>query len=271
MPELPEVETTRRGIEPWVIDRTITAVDIRVAKLRRPLSADLARKLLGKTVHAVERRGKYLLFRCAGGSIILHLGMSGHLRVIRKSTPPQRHDHVDIVFAGGIRLRLTDPRRFSTLLWTDGDPLIHPLLADHGPEPFSEALTDDYLFQRSRNRKIAVKSFLMDHRVVVGIGNIYANEALFRAGIHPARPAGGLNKSHYRTLVENIRTVLDEAIDAGGTSLRDFSDEAGRPGYFGLELKVYGRSGKPCAVCGAPIETTRIGQRSTFFCSRCQH
>lgn len=271
MPELPEVETTRRGIEPWIVDRTITAVEIRVTKLRRPIPGDLGRKLVGKTVHAVERRGKYLLFRCAGGSIILHLGMSGYLRVLRKSLPPERHDHVDIVFSGGIRLRLTDSRRFSTLLWTDNDPLVHPLLADHGPEPFSEALSGDYLFQRSRNRKIAVKSFLMDHRVVVGIGNIYANESLFRTGIHPARPAGDLTRADYCTLVDSIRTVLNEAIAAGGTSLRDFIDEAGRPGYFGLELRVYGRAGKPCRTCGDPIETTRIGQRSTFFCSHCQH
>ncbi len=271
MPELPEVETIRRGIEPWIVDRTITAVEIRVAKLRRPIPEDLGRKLVGKRVHAVERRGKYLLFRCADGSVILHLGMSGYLRVLRKSIPPERHDHVDIVFSGGIRLRLTDPRRFSTLLWTENDPLVHPLLADHGPEPLSETLNGDYLFRRSRNRKIAVKSFLMDHRVVVGLGNIYANESLFRAGIHPARSAGDLTRSHYRAVVDSIRTVLNEAIAAGGASLRDFSDESGRPGYFGLELKVYGRAGKPCVVCGAPIETMRIGQRSTFFCRHCQH
>lgn len=271
MPELPEVETVRRGIEPWLLQRHVNHIEVRVAKLRWPVATDLDRHLIGKTVHAVERRGKYLLLRFADGSLILHLGMSGYLRILRKPAPAGRHDHVDIGFSGGILLRLTDPRRFSTLLWTDDDPLRHPLLADLGPEPFAETMNGNYLFRRSRKRRIAVKSFLMDHRIVAGIGNIYANEALFRSGIDPSRSAGSLSRARYCSLVECIRQVLDEAIVAGGTSLRDFSDETGRPGYFSLQLKVYGRAGEPCEVCGAPLESTRIGQRSTFFCRRCQH
>ena len=270
MPELPEVETVRRGIEPWILDREITGVELRVAKLRQPLQADLGRLLIGQTVRTVERRGKYLLLRCSGGSLILHLGMSGYLRVLKKPAPAGRHDHADICFSGGICLRLNDIRKFSTLLWTADDPLVHPLLADHGPEPLSEALSGEYLFRRSRKRQLAVKAFIMDHRIVVGIGNIYANEALFRAGIHPALPAGGLSLARYRALATSIRQVLEEAIAAGGTTLRDFSDEKGRPGYFSLQLKVYGRAGDPCEVCGSPIESLRIGQRSSFYCRSCQ-
>jgi formamidopyrimidine-DNA glycosylase len=271
MPELPEVETVRRGIEPWILGREVTSLEIRVAKLRQPLQPDLARKPVGQKVHAVERRGKYLLLRCDRGSLILHLGMSGFLRILQKPAPAGRHDHADICFSGGICLRLNDVRKFSTLLWTSDDPFTHPLLTDHGPEPLSETLSGDYLLRSSRNRRIAVKSFIMDHRIVVGIGNIYANEALFRAGIHPALPAGDVSLARYRTLAANIRAVLEEAIAAGGTTLHDFSNEEGRPGYFSLQLKVYGRAGQPCTVCGAPIETSRIGQRSSFYCRHCQH
>ncbi len=271
MPELPEVETIRRGIEPWILQREITRVEVRVEKLRHPIQIDMASRLVGQTVLSVERRGKYLLLRFANDSLIIHLGMSGFLRVLKKSAPAGRHDHADICFSGGICLRLNDVRRFSTLLWTNDDPLHHPLLADHGPEPLSKAMSGDYLFRCSRNRRLAVKSFIMDHRIVVGIGNIYANEALFHAGIHPALPAGDLNLARYRTLATNIRQVLEEAIAEGGTTLRDFSDEKGRPGYFSLQLKVYNRAGEPCVVCGTPIETSRIGQRSSFYCCRCQH
>jgi formamidopyrimidine-DNA glycosylase len=270
MPELPEVETARRGIEPWIVNREITGVELRVDKLRQPLAVDLDRQLLGQTIRAVERRGKYLLLRCNGGCLILHLGMSGYLRILRKPAPAGRHDHADISFSGGICLRLNDTRKFSTMLWTADDPLIHPLLADHGPEPLSEAMSGNYLFRRSRKRHLTVKSFIMDHRIVVGVGNIYANEALFRAGIHPALPAGELSLARYRSLATSIRQVLEEAIAAGGTTLRDFSDEKGRPGYFSLQLKVYGRAGDPCEVCGSPIESLRIGQRSSFFCRSCQ-
>lgn len=271
MPELPEVETVRRGIEPWILQRKITRLELRVVKLRQPLQPDLARLPVGQTVLAVERRGKYLLLRCDHGSLILHLGMSGFLHVLRKSVPAGRHDHADICFSGDIRLRLNDVRKFSTLIWTSDNPFTHPLLADHGPEPLSEALSGDYLFRCSRKRNLAVKSFIMDHRIVVGIGNIYANEALFRAGIHPALPAGGVTLDRYGTLAANIRAVLEEAIAAGGTTLHDFSNAEGRPGYFTLQLKVYGRGGEPCTTCGTTIETLRIGQRSSFFCRHCQH
>jgi formamidopyrimidine-DNA glycosylase len=271
MPELPEVETVRRGIEPWILQREIIRIELRVAKLRHPLPHDLVQKPVGQTVRSVKRRGKYLLLRCDQGSLILHLGMSGFLRVLQKPVPAGRHDHADICFSGGICLRLNDVRKFSTLIWTSDDPLTHPLLADHGPEPLSEALSGDYLFRCSRNRRSAVKSFIMDHRIVVGIGNIYANEALFRTGIHPALPAGDVSLARYRTLVANIREVLEEAIAAGGTTLHDFSNEEGRPGYFSLQLKVYGRAGQPCTVCGTPVETSRIGQRSSFYCRNCQH
>ena len=271
MPELPEVETVRRGIEPWILQREITAVEIRVAKLRQPLQIDLNRKLLGQTVLAVERRGKYLLLRCTQGCLILHLGMSGYLRVLHEPTPAGRHDHADIHFSDGICLRLNDIRKFSTLLWTNDDPLIHPLLADHGPEPLSREMNGSYLFRTSRNRRIAVKSFIMDHRIVVGIGNIYANEALFRAGIRPALQAGHVSLTRYQILAVKIKQVLEEAIAVGGTTLRDFSDTKGRPGYFSLQLKVYGRAGEPCEVCGTPIEISRIGQRSSFYCRHCQH
>ena len=189
MPELPEVETVRRGIEPWILNREITGVELRVAKLRQPLQADLGRLLIGQTVRTVERRGKYLLLRCSGGSLILHLGMSGYLRVLKKPASAGRHDHADICFSGGICLRLNDIRKFSTLLWTADDPLVHPLLADHGPEPLSEALSGEYLFRRSRKRRLAVKAFIMDHRIVVGIGNIYANEAPVSCR-HPSGPPG---------------------------------------------------------------------------------
>jgi len=270
MPELPEVETVRRGIEPWILQREVTSVEVRVTKLRHPIQTDLARQLAGQTVHAVERRGKYLLLRFANGSLILHLGMSGYLRVLRRPAPAGPHDHADICFSGGICLRLNDVRRFSTLLWTNNDPLVHPLLSDHGPEPLSKAMSGDYLFHCSRNRRLAVKSFIMDHRAVAGIGNIYANEALFSAGIHPALPAGDVSLARYRKLAASLRQVLEKALSAGGTTLRDFSDEKGRPGYFSLQLKVYGRAGEPCEICGFPIETLRIGQRSSFYCRHCQ-
>ncbi|MRR54947.1 MAG: bifunctional DNA-formamidopyrimidine glycosylase/DNA-(apurinic or apyrimidinic site) lyase [Deltaproteobacteria bacterium] len=271
MPELPEVETVRRGIEPWILQREIIRMELRVAKLRQPLQQELVQKPVGQTVRAVQRRGKYLLLRCDRGSLILHLGMSGFLRVLQKPVPAGRHDHADICFFGGICLRLNDVRKFSTLIWTSDDPLTHPLLADHGPEPLSEALSGDYLYRCSRNRRLAVKSFIMDHRIVVGIGNIYANEALFRTGIHPALPAGDVSLDRYRMLAANIREVLEEAIAAGGTTLHDFSDEEGHPGYFSLQLNVYGRAGQPCTVCGTPVESSRIGQRSSFYCRHCQH
>ena len=270
MPELPEVETTRRGVEPLVAGRTVAGLVLRVDKLRWPLSPRLEVDLTGQTVRVVERRAKYLLLRCRSGTLIIHLGMTGHLRVVPATQPPDRHDHIDLVFTDGSCLRFSDSRRFGAFLWTDGEPLQHPLLAALGPEPLGEALRGDYLFRQSRGRRGAVKSFIMDQRVLVGVGNIYASEALFRAGIHPGRTAGRISAARYGRLSRAIRQVLEEAIEAGGTTIRDFSGSDGRPGYFSLRLLVYGRAGEPCSTCGRPVRRQVIGGRSTFWCAACQ-
>ncbi len=270
MPELPEVETIRCGIEPLIKGRRVTRVVVRTPRLRWPVPADLAERFTGQTVCAVERRAKYLLLRTAAGTLLIHLGMSGFLRVLERPHPPGKHDHADIEFAGGIVLRLNDTRRFGALLWIDGDPLRHPLLTDLGPEPLSEELSGAYLHRRAAGRRLAVKPFIMDSKVVVGVGNIYASEALFRAGIHPSRPAGRISLVRYGCLAEAIRQVLQQAIAAGGTTLRDFSDQDGRPGYFAQQLQVYGRAGEPCFRCGRIIRKIQLGQRSTYFCSKCQ-
>jgi formamidopyrimidine-DNA glycosylase len=270
MPELPEVETIRRGIAPFLLHRRVREVVVREARLRWPVPPELGRHLSGQTLQAVERRGKYLLLRFVRGTLLIHLGMSGYLRILREPKAAERHDHADLVFSGGTTLRLNDARRFGALLWIEGDPHRHPLLAGLGPEPLSEAFDGDFLFRRSRNRRVAVKPFLMDPRVVVGVGNIYASEALFRAGIDPRRPAGRLSAESCRKLAAAVREVLKEAIEAGGTTLRDFSDQNGRPGYFALQLQVYGREGESCPGCGGAIEKIILGQRSTYFCSRCQ-
>lgn len=270
MPELPEVETIRCGIEPFIKGRRVTQVVVRTPRLRWPIPVDLASLLCGQTVYAVERRAKYLLLRTAVGTLLIHLGMSGYLRVLEQSHAPGKHDHVDIEFAGGICLRLNDVRRFGAMLWVDGDPMQHPLLTDLGPEPLSEELDGAYLYQRSRGRRLAVKPFIMDSKVVVGVGNIYASESLFRAGINPARAAGQISLARYQRFTEAIRQVLLEAIAAGGTTLRDFSDQDGRPGYFSQQLQVYGRAGEPCSSCGQAIVKIQLGQRSTYFCQKCQ-
>jgi formamidopyrimidine-DNA glycosylase len=270
MPELPEVETIRCGIEPFIKGRQVTQVVVRTPRLRWPISVDLADRLCGQTVREVERRAKYLLLRTEVGTLLIHLGMSGFLRVLQLPRPPGKHDHADIEFTGGICLRLNDVRRFGALLWLKGDPLHHPLLADLGPEPLSTELTGDYLYQRSRGRRLAVKPFIMDSKVVVGVGNIYASESLFRAGIDPSRAAGRVSLARYRQLAEAIREVLQDAIAAGGTTLRDFSDQDGRPGYFAQQLQVYGRAGEPCSSCGQAIVKIQLGQRSTYFCRQCQ-
>jgi len=270
MPELPEVETTRRGIAPLVEGKTIALVTTRTAGLRWPFSPRLGELLAGQTIRAVERRAKYLLLRCDSGTLILHLGMSGHLRVVSHELPPGRHDHVDLVFADGSCLRFNDARRFGTLLWTTEDPALHPLLAGLGPEPFDAAMSGERLYRLSRGRKMAVKPFIMNQQVVVGVGNIYASEALFRAGIDPARAAGRVGLARYRLLAASIREVLGEAIAASGTTIRDFSDSDGRPGYFAIQLQVYGRAGEPCLRCGQAIRQSRLGQRSTYFCRACQ-
>lgn len=271
MPELPEVETTRRGIEPHVLGKVVTETLIRQGQMRWPVPEDLGGKLIGKSILSVERRGKYLLFRMEGGTLIVHLGMSGSLRIVAADAPVKKHDHIDIAFGPATVLRYHDPRRFGCLLWAEGDPNKHSLLADLGPEPLSPAFTGEYLHQQAQGRTLAVKAFIMDSHLVVGVGNIYANEALFRAGIDPRRAAGRISLERYLRLAECIRTVLGEAIAQGGTTLRDFVNASGKPGYFQQTLAVYGREDEPCRICAAPIRCVRLGQRATYFCGGCQH
>ncbi len=270
MPELPEVETTRRGIAPHLTGQRLIGAVVRDARLRWPVPHGLDRRLAGRAVLAVNRRAKYLLLTVEGGTLILHLGMSGSLRLVAAEAPPGKHDHVDLLLSDGRALRLHDPRRFGAVLWTTEEPARHPLLANLGPEPLSESFNGDYLFSRSRGRRGAVKSFIMDAHVVVGVGNIYANEALFLAGIDPRRAAGRIAAARYVRLGTAIRGVLEAAIAEGGTTLRDFVGGDGRPGYFAQSLKVYGRAGEPCTSCGGPVRQLRLGQRSTFFCQQCQ-
>ena len=270
MPELPEVETARRGIAPHLEGRQVTGMVVRQRQLRWPVPKGLGQTLAGQILQAVRRRGKYLLLDFEEGSLILHLGMSGSLRIVPCGTPPGKHDHVDIAFSGDRCLRLTDPRRFGAVLHTRGDPLQHDRLAGLGPEPLGPAFDGRHLFTLSRGRRLAVKPFIMDSKVVVGVGNIYASEALFLAGIHPRRPAGRIAAARYDRLAACIRQVLQAAIDAGGTTLRDFTDSEGRPGYFARHLHVYGREGEPCPACGAAIRQEILGQRASYFCPRCQ-
>ncbi len=269
MPELPEVETTRRGIAPHLLRQRISGVIIREPRLRWPIDAALPAQVTGQTIHAVTRRGKYLLLGLDQGHLILHLGMSGSLRVLSNDTSPTRHDHIDFIMASGQLLRLRDPRRFGSLHWTREPPEQHPLLSTLGPEPFSDPFTGRYLYTLSRGRQVAVKNFIMNAQVVVGIGNIYANEALYHAGIHPRRAAGRISADRYQRLTQAIKTVLLEAIAKGGTTLRDFTDAGGRAGYFRIELAVYERAGEPCQ-CGETIRQINLGQRSTYYCPRCQ-
>jgi len=270
MPELPEVETTRRGIEPLVAGKVVDRVVIHNAGLRWPVPGELPEVLPGQRLNNVSRRSKYLLFHFEHGTLINHLGMTGHLRLTNSDSARRKHDHVEIMFTDGSVLRYNDSRRFGAMLWTTDDPLQHQRLVGLGPEPLSPAFNECGLFQLSRTRKVAVKPFLMDARVVVGVGNIYASEALFRAGINPACQAGKISKAAYAHLVNAVRTILEEAIAAGGTTIRDFMDSQGRPGYFRQELRVYGRAGLPCTTCGALIKQCRLGQRSTYYCERCQ-
>jgi len=270
MPELPEVETTRRGIMPHARGERVAAVTVRDRRLRWPVPDELALMLPGATIEDIQRRGKYLLFRTDAGCLIAHLGMSGSLRVVTPRDPPQKHDHVDIELASGKILRYNDPRRFGCMLWTLADPAGHQLLAHLGPEPLEPGFDADYLFGLSRGRKAAVKTFIMDSRVVVGVGNIYANEALFLAGIRPGRAAGRVSRPRYEKLVAAIQAVLSAAITQGGTTLRDFVGGDGQPGYFRQQLNVYDHAGEPCPACGMELSETRLGQRSTVYCRDCQ-
>jgi formamidopyrimidine-DNA glycosylase len=271
MPELPEVETTRRGLLPQVVGRTIRSVVVRDARLRWPVPPDLAGRLEGRRLEGISRRGKYLLFDLGEGHLLVHLGMSGSLRRLAHPEPPRPHDHVDVVLDDGSLMRLTDPRRFGAVLWLGSRPERHALLRDLGPEPLGEDFSGRHLFDRSRGRRVAVKQFLMDAHTVTGIGNIYASEALYHAGIHPSRAAGRIALARYDFLAGAIRATLGRALAAGGTTLRDFVGSDGRPGHFQQESAVYGREGESCRACGTAIRATRHGSRSTYFCPRCQH
>lgn len=269
MPELPEVEITRRGIEPFVLGRTITGVTVRNPNLRWRVPRNIARRLVGRRVNRVLRRGKYLLLECEGGSLILHLGMSGSLRIVDLDAPPQKHDHVDLLF-GDKALRLRDPRRFGAVLWNEGDAKHHRLLDALGVEPLGRKFSPYYLYRATRSRNVAIKQLLMNAGVVVGVGNIYANESLFRAGIRPGKRAGRLSLKECGRLVSAVRDTLTAALAAGGSSLRDFVHSDGASGYFQQQHYVYDRAALPCRVCGSRIRVARLGQRSSFYCAECQ-
>ncbi len=270
MPELPEVETTCRGIASHITGQQISRVIVRNRNLRWPITHKLEETLTGQTINRVERRAKYLLLGTESGTLILHLGMSGSLRIVNAVVPPEKHDHVDLVFKHYKTLRFTDPRRFGRLPWTSRPPANHRLLRGLGVEPLGDELSGDYLYEHSRGRKVAVKHFIMDSHIVVGIGNIYAAEALFMAGINPKRAAGRISRQKYELLAEVTREVLNDSITLGGTTLRDFVNGEGKPGYFKQHLNVYDKAGEPCISCRVPIKETRQGQRSTFYCPKCQ-
>ncbi len=269
MPELPEVETTRRGIVPHVEGQRVTRVIVRDRRLRWPVPEDLDTRLSGQRIVSVERRAKYLLINAEVGTLIAHLGMSGNLRLVPVGQAPLKHEHVDIEFDSGLALRYTDPRRFGAMLWSN-DPHAHELLKGLGPEPLTDAFDGERLFKLSRGRSAAVKPFIMDNHIVVGVGNIYATEALFAAGIDPRRPAGGISRGRYLKLAVEIKRILAYAIERGGTTLRDFIGGDGQPGYFQQELFAYGRGGEYCKVCGKVLREIRLGQRASIYCPGCQ-
>ena len=270
MPELPEVEVTRRGIEPHLAGRRIAGATIRNPNLRWPVPRNLGSMLAGLKIREVTRRGKYLLLDCGKGTLILHLGMSGSLRLLPIPMPPEKHDHFDLILNDGSILRLKDPRRFGAILWKTGDVLQHPLLADLGPEPLTTDFNGSVLHEKMRGRSASIKEVIMNSRIVVGVGNIYASEALFRAGINPKIAAGRIGLERCEKLAQAIKQTLRLAIRAGGSSLRDFVNSDGNPGYFQQQYWVYDRAGQPCRKCGAPIKQIKQGQRSSFYCPRCQ-
>lgn len=269
MPELPEVETTRRGIAPHVIGKRITRVVVREPRLRWPVPDELSQLLTGERFSGIDRRAKYLLFKGTKGRLMIHLGMSGSLRISAMSSPPRKHDHIDIEFTDSTLLRYHDPRRFGSVFWLDGNTG-HQLIDDLGPEPLARDFDGDYLYEKSRGRKVAVKLFIMNSRIVVGVGNIYANEALYLAGIRPDRSAGRISRERYAKLALQIKKVLDRAIESGGTTLRDFVKEDGSPGYFKQQLFVYDRGGQACHQCGRHLAEVRLSDRTTVFCRSCQ-
>jgi len=270
MPELPEVETTLRGITPHLINQHVKDVAIRHPQLRWPVPQNLPGLLRGRAIHSLRRRGKYLLLEFDHGTLMLHLGMSGSLRILPTGTRATKHDHFDLLLDNGKLMRLRDPRRFGAVLWHEGDVDLHPLLRDLGPEPLGKGFDAEYLYRVTRKRRAAIKLVIMDSHVVVGVGNIYANEALFRADIRPTLAAGKLSKPRCAKLVEAIRQTLKAAIKQGGSSLRDFVNSDGEPGYFQQNYWVYGRVDEACRKCGSIIKQIRQGQRSSFYCPACQ-
>ncbi|TQV74642.1 bifunctional DNA-formamidopyrimidine glycosylase/DNA-(apurinic or apyrimidinic site) lyase [Aliikangiella marina] len=269
MPELPEVETSGRGIAPHCINQQISQLIIREKKLRWPVESSMARKVNGQTIHNISRRGKYLLLEIDIGYLMIHLGMSGSLRVVDDNRPVEKHDHIDICLANQKIIRYNDPRRFGSFI-LNKQGLTHPLLAKLGVEPLTDDFDANYLFSICKSRKVAIKPLIMNSHVVVGVGNIYAQESLFRAGIHPKRPANKVSKARIERLVEEIKLVLAEAIEAGGSSLKDFTAADGKPGYFQHNFLVYGREGEPCPSCQKPLKQKQIGQRTTVYCGTCQ-
>lgn len=271
MPELPEVETTLRAIVPVLDGARVAELVVRRNDLRWPIPSDLAARLEGQVVQRMRRRAKYLLADIAGGTLIVHLGMSGSIRILARPMTAGPHDHVDLRVEGGPWLRYTDPRRFGAWLWTAEPAERHPLLRGLGPEPWDDVIDAAYLRERARHRKVPVKAFIMDNAVVVGVGNIYATEALFRARIRPRRSAGRVSLAEWGRLLDEIRAVLASAIASGGSTLRDFSSGEGRPGYFAQTLQAYGRASMPCVACGRALGEVRIGGRSSVYCPHCQH
>lgn len=268
MPELPEVEVSRLGITPWMEGQKIAKIIVRDKRLRWPVPDDIHRAE-GCVITRITRRAKYLLLHVEGGQIVMHLGMSGKLRVIDKQVPVIKHDHIDIVLDNGKCLRFNDPRRFGACLWQpEGEEIA--LMQSLGPEPLTDDFDGARLSVLAKGKKSAVKNFIMDNHVVVGVGNIYANEALFMAGIDPRRAAGRVSAERYKVLAEAIKNVLAKAISQGGTTLKDFAQSDGNPGYFAQELQVYGKTGKPCPICHTDIKSVTIGQRNTFYCPSCQ-
>lgn len=270
MPELPEVETTRRGIAAAVTGQVIENVTIREARLRWRLPERFAADLANQSIKSVDRRAKYLLLTLERGTLIVHLGMSGSLRVLPAVTPALKHDHIDMILNSGDCLRFNDPRRFGSMHYTTDNPLVHPLLKNLAPEPLSHEFDANYLAKKAKRRKVAVKQFIMNGNLVVGVGNIYASEALFRAGIRPSRATGRVKREEFVKLAKAIKAVLNDAIRAGGTTLRDYVNSDGMPGYFRQKLFVYERAGEPCRKCKTPIKQLRHGQRSTYYCPTCQ-
>ena len=272
MPELPEVETTRRGIEPYLINREVQTIEIRNSKMRWPVK-ETVRELIGQKMESVERRAKYILIQSNAGTLILHLGMSGSLRICPCDTELKKHDHFIIGLGDQMEMRLHDPRRFGAVLWhrsCEGPVSEHPLLCHLGPEPLSSEFDANYLSRRCKNKKTTIKQHIMNNKVVVGVGNIYACEALYRSGIKPTRHAGNISSARLSVLSNQIKNVLSDAIQQGGTTLRDFLNQDGQPGYFKQRLQVYDCEGQPCRHCGRSIKRVIISNRSTFYCSKCQ-